>query len=58
MMIKIKLVRSVITQNPAQQKTVKALGFSKVNQIRTVPDNDCIRGMIRKVHHLVEVVEA
>lgn len=55
-MIKIKLVRSVITQNPTHRKTVKALGFTKVNQVRTVPDNDCIRGMVKRVSHLVEVV--
>lgn len=56
-MIRIKLVKSVITQAPAQRRTVKALGFSKLNQIMTLPDNDCVRGMIRKVKHLVEVVE-
>ena len=51
----IKLIKSEITQNPAQRKTVKALGFSKINQVRVHPDNDCVRGMVNKVKHLVEV---
>jgi large subunit ribosomal protein L30 len=54
-MLHIKLIKSVITQNPAQRKTVKALGFSKINQVRVHPDNDCVRGMVNKVKHLVEV---
>jgi large subunit ribosomal protein L30 len=56
-MIKIKLTKSVITQNPSQKRTVKALGFTKLNQVRTLPDNECVRGMINKVKHLVEVIE-
>lgn len=56
-MIKVKLTRSLITQNPAQRKTVKAMGFTRLNQVRTLPDNDCIRGMINKVQHLVEVIQ-
>lgn len=55
-MIKVKLVRSIITQSPGHQKTVKALGFTKVNQVRELPDNPSIRGMIATVNHLVEVL--
>jgi LSU ribosomal protein L30P len=56
-MIKIKLTKSLITQNPTQRRTVKALGFTKLNQVRTLPDNECVRGMINKVKHLVEVIQ-
>ncbi len=56
-MITIKLIKSVITQNPTQKRTVKALGFTKLNQVRTLPDNECVRGMINKVKHLVEVIQ-
>jgi large subunit ribosomal protein L30 len=56
-MIKIKLIKSVITQKPDQKRTVKALGFTKLNQVRTLPDNECVRGMINKVKHLVEVIQ-
>ncbi len=56
-MIQVKLVKSVITQQPSQRKTVKALGFTKLNQVRTLSDNECVRGMIKKVQHLVEVIQ-
>lgn len=56
-MITIKLIKSVIASKPAQRKTVKALGFSKLNEVRTLPDNECVRGMINKVKHLVEVIQ-
>ncbi len=56
-MITIKLTKSVISQNPAQRRTVKALGFSKLNQVRILPDNESVRGMINKVKHLVEVIQ-
>jgi large subunit ribosomal protein L30 len=56
-MIQVKLVKSVITQQPAQRKTVKALGFTKLNQVRSLPDNESVRGMIKKVQHLVEVIQ-
>lgn len=56
-MIQVKLVKSVITQQPVQRRTVKALGFTKLNQVRTLPDNECVRGMIQKVQHLVEVIQ-
>jgi len=56
-MIQVRLIKSVITQSPAQRKTVKALGLKKLHQSRALPDNECVRGMILKVRHLVEVIE-
>ena len=56
-MIQVKHVKSVITQQPAQRKPVKALGFTKLNQVRSLPDNESVRGMIKKVQHLVEVIQ-
>lgn len=56
-MIKVKLIRSTIARNPIQKKTIKALGFTKVYQVRELPDNESTRGMIRKVSHLVEVLD-
>ncbi|AOY75087.1 50S ribosomal protein L30 [Clostridium formicaceticum] len=56
--VNIKLVKSVIGSLPKQRKTVEALGLSKVGQVVEKPDNAQIRGMIERVKHLVEVVEA
>ena len=55
--IQIKIVRSVIGRPKDQRLTLKALGFSKLNQVVSKPDNPQIRGMIAKVAHLVQVIE-
>lgn len=56
--IKITLVRSTSGRLAKQQKTVEALGLRKIGQSVVKNDNECIRGMIFAVKHLVEVSEA
>lgn len=56
--IKIKYVRSVIGGDKRQRETVRCLGLSRLGQVREVVDNPQIRGAIRKVAHLVEVLNA
>jgi large subunit ribosomal protein L30 len=55
--IKIKLVRSPICTPDKQRRVVKGLGLRKVNQIVVRPDSAVFRGMVKKVPHLLEVVE-
>lgn len=55
--IKIKQVRSAIKRPAVQKATVKALGFKKLNQVLEKEATPQIMGMIKKVQHLVEVVE-
>ncbi|MCL2396698.1 MAG: 50S ribosomal protein L30 [Defluviitaleaceae bacterium] len=55
--LKITLVKSVIGTKPKQRLNVKALGLGKTNSSVVQKDNPAIRGMIRKVHHLVKVEE-
>ena len=55
--IKIKQTRSKIGYPVDQKRTLQALGLHKISQVVEVEDNPSIRGMIRKVHHLVTVVE-
>ena len=55
--LKVKYIRSTIGRQERQKKTIRAMGFTKLNQQRTFPDNDAVRGMIFKVSHLVKVVE-
>ena len=57
-MLKITLVKSVSGRLAKQQKTVEALGLKKVGSSNVVPDNDCAKGMIKVVSHLVKVEEA
>lgn len=55
--LRITWVKSGIGYAEVQKRTLKALGFRRLNQ--SVIHNDCtsIRGMINKVKHLVKVEE-
>ena len=55
--IKVTLVKSAIGFDKRQAKIVEALGFKKLGQTRILPDNNCIRGSIFKVKHLLKVEE-
>ena len=55
--IKIKQIESKIGYPVDQKRTLEALGLRKISQVVEVEDNPSVRGMIRKVHHLVTVVE-
>lgn len=49
--------QSAIGRAEVQRKTIEALGLNKLNQTVVKADNPAIRGMIKKVAHLVEVKE-
>ncbi len=55
--IKITLTKSTIGSNQKQKANVEALGLRKMNSSNIHEDNAVIRGMIRKVSHLVKVEE-
>ena len=55
--IKIKQIKSKIGYPVDQKATLKALGLHKISQVVEKEDTPVIRGMIRKVHHLVEVTD-
>lgn len=57
MMLKIKLVKSPVSSKPDQRATVKALGLTKLQSEVVKNDNPQIRGMIKKIAHLIEVSE-
>jgi large subunit ribosomal protein L30 len=57
MALKITLVRSPIGYNQRQKRTVEALGLRRLHQSVLKPDNPAIRGMVRKISHLVTVEE-
>ena len=40
-----------------QGQTLRALGLGKIGRTVDQVDNDCVRGMIFKVKHLVQVEE-
>ena len=55
--IKIKQIKSNIGAPKDQKSTLVALGLRKISQVVEVENTPSNRGMIRKVHHLVIVVE-
>ncbi len=55
--IQLKWVRSMICTPVSQRKVVKGLGFTRLNQVIERPDTAAIRGMVKKIPHLVEIVE-
>lgn len=55
--IKVKQVRSIIDRPVDQKLTIEALGLGRPNWEVVHNDTPQIRGMIRKVTHLVKVEE-
>jgi large subunit ribosomal protein L30 len=56
--IRIKWVRSGIGFSYHQKRVVRSLGLKRLNQEVERPDTPQIRGLVAKVPHLVEIVEA
>jgi large subunit ribosomal protein L30 len=55
--IKIKLVRSPICAPEKHKSIVRSLGLKKINRVVERPDRPEFRGMVKKVPHLLEIVE-
>lgn len=56
-MIQVRLVRSGNKRPETQRRTLRGLGLTKMHRTVKLKDTPAIRGMIRKVSHLVKVVE-
>lgn len=54
--ITIRLKKGMIACPPSQRATVVGLGLKRREQVRTLENTPSVRGMIKKVLHLVEVV--
>ena len=55
--IKMKQIKSKIGYPVDQKRTLEALGLHKISQVVEKEDTPVIRGMIRKVHHLVDIID-
>jgi large subunit ribosomal protein L30 len=49
---------SPIGRKPGQRETLVGLGLNKIRSTRTLEDTPAVRGMIRKVAHLLRVDES
>ncbi len=55
--IKVKQVKSRIGAPVDQKRTLLSLGLHKISQVVEIEDTPSNLGMVRKVHHLVEIVK-
>ena len=55
--VRVTQVNSVASRKPGQKETLIGLGLNKIRRTRELEDTPAIRGMIRKVAHLVKVEE-
>ena len=55
--VRVTYTKSAIGYEKDQKATITALGFKRLHQTRELADTPGIRGMIRKVSHLVTVEE-
>ena len=55
--LRITWIKSSIGYEESQRKTLKTLGFHRLNQSVVHEDSNSVRGMINKVRHLVKVEE-
>lgn len=55
--IKVKQTGSPIRRTADQRATLIGLGLNKMHRVSELEDTSSVRGMIRKVQHMVEIVE-
>lgn len=55
--LKVTLSRSTIGSTDRQRATVRGLGLRKREDIRVLDNTPAIRGMVKRVLHLVDVEE-
>ena len=55
--VKIQYYRSSIGYAQKQKDIVKSLGITKLNQTVTRPDSPATRGIVKKVPHLLRIVD-
>jgi large subunit ribosomal protein L30 len=53
--ITIRLKKGLIATKPDQRATVRGLGLKRLGQVKTLENTPAVRGMIKKVLHLVAV---
>ena len=54
--VTIKQTKSAIGRHKRHRATLRGLGLKKINSQKTLEDTSCVRGMIKKVSYMVEVV--
>jgi large subunit ribosomal protein L30 len=53
--LRVTQIRSAAGRKPNQAETLRGLGLGKLHRSRLLADTPAVRGMIRKVAHLLKV---
>ena len=53
----VRRIGSPVRRDNTQHATLMGLGLKRANQTVELEDTPAVQGMIRKVHHLVEIVK-
>lgn len=53
--VTVRLVKGLRGTQARHRLSVKALGLRKTNDVRELPDNPSVRGLINQVYYLVQV---
>jgi large subunit ribosomal protein L30 len=56
--IQVEQTGSAMRRDHTQRETLIGLGLNKIGRRRELPDTPMTRGMLRKLRHIVRVVEA
>ena len=54
--VTVRQIRSANRKPDIQAATLRGLGLGKIRRTRTLEDTPAVRGMIRSIAHLVEIV--
>ena len=55
--VTVRQTGSPIRRTKDQRATLAGLGLNRLGRVSTLEDTPAVRGMIAKVHHLLEVIE-
>lgn len=55
--LKVTLLKSSIGQNDRIRSTIKGLGLRRIGRSRVVENTPAVRGMVKKIMHLISVEE-
>lgn len=54
--ITIKLKKGMCGLTDREKANIRGLGLKKISGVRTLENTPCVRGMIKKIIHMVEIV--
>lgn len=55
--IVVKQIGSPIRRPAKQRQTLIGLGLNKMHKTRELEDTPSVRGMVKKISHMVEIIE-